>query len=110
MRVISRVQHVFHAGSLLVLGLAGLVGGCKPPPDVTPIAPSTNAGEVVLTPEKVAAAGITVQALDEQNVEDTIITSGRVTFDDLKVAHIFSPVNGRVTEIYASLGERVKKG
>ena len=33
-----------------------------------------------------------------------------VTFDDLKVAHVFSPVNGRVTEIYAQLGQHVKKG
>ena len=110
MRVMSRAQYVFHAATLVAFGLAGFVGGCKPPPDVTPIAPSTNAGEVLITPEKVAAAGITVAPVEEQNVEDTIITSGRVTFDDLKVAHVFSPVNGRVTEIYANLGARVKKG
>ena len=48
--------------------------------------------------------------MEEQNVEDTVVTSGRVTFDDAKVAHVFSPVNGRVTEIYAKLGEHVKKG
>ncbi len=110
MRLMPKAPHVFHAAALVAFGLAGLVGGCKPPPDVTPIAPSTNAGEILLTPEKVAAANITVAPVEEQNVEDTIVTSGRVTFDDLKVAHIFSPVNGRVTEIYANLGARVKKG
>jgi membrane fusion protein, heavy metal efflux system len=107
MRVMSRAQHVFHAAALVVSGLAG---GCKPPPEAVPIPPSTAVGEVLVSPEKIAAAGITVAPVDEQNVEDTIVTSGRVTFDDLKVAHIFSPVNGRVTEIYAQLGARVKKG
>jgi membrane fusion protein, heavy metal efflux system len=107
----SRAQTVFRAAALLGLGL-GLGVGCKPPPapDTTPVAPSTNAGEVFLSPDKIAAAGITVQPVAEQAVEDTVVTSGTVTFDDLRVAHIFSPVNGRVTEIFAQLGQRVKKG
>jgi cobalt-zinc-cadmium efflux system membrane fusion protein len=93
----------------LLIALA-LGAACKPPPDTTPVPPSTNAGEVLLAAEKIAAAGITVDEVTEQPVEDTIVTSGVVTFDDLKVAHVFSPVSGRVTEIYANLGERVKKG
>jgi cobalt-zinc-cadmium efflux system membrane fusion protein len=38
------------------------------------------------------------------------VTSGRVTFDDMRVAHVYSPVNGRVTQIFALLGDHVKKG
>jgi cobalt-zinc-cadmium efflux system membrane fusion protein len=98
---------VLSAAAALALVMSG---ACKPPADVTPVPPSTNAGEILLAPDKIAAAGIIVQLVAEENVEDTIVTSGVVTFDDLKVAHVFSPVNGRVTEIYAQLGQRVKKG
>jgi cobalt-zinc-cadmium efflux system membrane fusion protein len=83
---------------------------CGPAPDTVPVAPSTSAGEVVLSAEKVAHAGIVVEEVGEQPVEDTIVTSGVVTFDDLKVAHVFSPVSGRVTDIFAQLGQHVKKG
>ena len=55
-------------------------------------------------------AKIVVATVDEQDVDDTILTSGKVAFDDTRVAHVFSPVNGRVTRIDAALGERVKKG
>jgi membrane fusion protein, heavy metal efflux system len=67
-------------------------------------------GEVWLTPDQVRDAKISVQVVDEQAVDDTILTSGRVTFDDLRVGHVFSPVTGRVVRILAQLGERVKKG
>jgi cobalt-zinc-cadmium efflux system membrane fusion protein len=33
-----------------------------------------------------------------------------VVFDDLRVAHVFSPVTGRVTRIHAQLGQRVARG
>ncbi len=95
---------------LVCAATLGLGASCKPPPDTTPVAPSTNPGEVFLEASKMAAAGIVVEPVMEQPVEDTIVTSGTVTFDDLKVAHVFSPVNGRVTEIYKNLGDRVKKG
>ncbi|HEY7954274.1 MAG TPA: efflux RND transporter periplasmic adaptor subunit, partial [Polyangia bacterium] len=35
---------------------------------------------------------------------------GKVTFDDLHVSHVFSPVTGRVVKIEAQPGQRVKKG
>jgi cobalt-zinc-cadmium efflux system membrane fusion protein len=109
MRVMSREKFALSA-AILSLFLLGPGASCKPPQDATPIPPSTNAGEVLVEAAKIAAAGITVEPVAEQNVEDTIVTSGVVTFDDLKVAHVFSPVNGRVTEIYAQLGQHVKKG
>jgi cobalt-zinc-cadmium efflux system membrane fusion protein len=106
MQWMSRAQYVLGAVSLLALGLTG----CKRPAEASPMPVETKPGEILLDAAKIAAAGITVQAVEERPVEDTIVTSGRVTFDDLKVAHVFSPVNGRVTEIYAQLGARVKKG
>jgi cobalt-zinc-cadmium efflux system membrane fusion protein len=74
--------------------------------------PATMAppGEVWLTTAQVQDAKIAVQPVAEQNVDDTILTSGRVALDDLRSGHVFSPVTGRVVRIDAQLGARVSKG
>jgi cobalt-zinc-cadmium efflux system membrane fusion protein len=72
--------------------------------------PRDRSGRVSLTREEVASAKLIVQPIEEREVGETIETSGRVAFDDLLVAHVFSPVNGRVTKILAQPGTRVKKG
>lgn len=68
------------------------------------------AGEVWLTDAQVAEAKMKIEPLDEQDVDDVILTSGKVAFDDAHVGHVFSPVSGRVTRIEAKVGQRVKKG
>jgi cobalt-zinc-cadmium efflux system membrane fusion protein len=65
---------------------------------------------VWLTPGQVAEAKIEVAPIGEQVVDDTILTSGTVTLDDLRTGHVFSPVTGRVSNISAQLGQHVKKG
>ena len=72
--------------------------------------PSAPAGEVWMTDAQVTEAKVKVAPLAEQRVDDTIVTSGKVTFDDARVAHIISPVSGRVTKISANVGQRVAKG
>jgi len=67
-------------------------------------------GQAWLTEAQIRDAKILVAPVDEQDVDDTILTSGKVTFDDTRVAHVVSPVSGRVTRIDAALGERVKAG
>jgi cobalt-zinc-cadmium efflux system membrane fusion protein len=72
--------------------------------------PGAPAGEVWLTPQQVADAKIDVQALGKRDVDDTILTSGTVSLDDLRTGHVFSPVTGRVVTIVAGLGDRVAAG
>jgi cobalt-zinc-cadmium efflux system membrane fusion protein len=67
-------------------------------------------GQVWLTRADVAAAKIEVATVGEQVVEGTIQTNGTVLLDDLRSGHVFSPVTGRVTNITAKLGQRVKRG
>ena len=70
-----------------------------------------KSGEILeLTAKQVAEARITVGKVDEQDVGGAIVTTGKVTFDDLRVSHVYSPVTGRVTHIQAQPGQRVKKG
>ena len=93
---------------LLALLVAGL--GChRSKETVIPIS-APPAGEVWLTAAQIKDSRITVATVGEENVDDTILTAGRVTFDDLRVSHVFSPVNGRVVRIDGQPGQRVKKG
>ena len=97
----------------LTLGVASLgVAGCHHAGGQASAAqgPTPPPGEAWLTPQQVNDAKIEIQPIQEQDVDDTILSSGRVTFDDQRVAHIYSPVTGRVMRIDANLGQRVKKG
>lgn len=72
--------------------------------------PTPPAGEAWLTPQQVKNANLNVQPVTDQDVGGAVVTSGKVTFDDLRVAHVFSPVTGRVVRIDAQPGQRLKKG
>ena len=91
------------AAALLVIGAAG----CHRTNAATRQPP---AGEAWLTPQQVKNANLVVAPVTDQDVGGAVVTSGKVTFDDLRVAHVFSPVTGRVVRIDAQPGQRVKKG
>jgi cobalt-zinc-cadmium efflux system membrane fusion protein len=86
-----------------------LAAGCPAAP-AGPAAPQPPSGEVWLTDQQVSDGHIAVQPVAVHAVGNDVVTSGRVTFDDLRVAHIYSPVTGRVSRILADPGQRVKKG
>jgi cobalt-zinc-cadmium efflux system membrane fusion protein len=65
---------------------------------------------VWLWQDQVSAAKLVAEPLTPQPVGGLVVTSGRVTFDDLKVSHVMSPVTGRVVKIEAQPGQRVKRG
>jgi cobalt-zinc-cadmium efflux system membrane fusion protein len=101
----------FAATLLALVACAPIVAGCHRPPNVEAASGSdAPPGQAWLTPEQVNEAHIVVAPVNEEDVDDTILSSGRVTFDDQRVAHIFSPVTGRVARITANLGERLTRG
>jgi cobalt-zinc-cadmium efflux system membrane fusion protein len=57
-----------------------------------------------------ASAHIETAEVVRAEVNNEVVANGKVSFDALRVAHVFSPVTGRVDEINAELGARVKKG
>lgn len=91
----------------VALGFASLACGRQPVRQKSADPPS---GEIWLWQDQVTAAKLMVEPLAPQPVGGLVVTSGRVTFDDLKVAHVMSPVTGRVSRIEAQPGQRVKKG
>ncbi len=100
-----------HAAAL-VAGLlaAAPLAGCRSAPAATNPEGQPPEGEVWLTPQQIRDAKVQVEPIGQHTVGNEIVTSGKVSFDDLRVAHIFSPVTGRVKRILAQPGERVKKG
>ncbi len=95
---------------VLCLAPAALTAACHHSQAATEAGVQPPPGEVWLTDQQVKEGKIEVEPVDLQNVDDTVLASGRVAFDDLRVSHIFSPVTGKVTRIDAKLGERVKAG
>jgi membrane fusion protein, heavy metal efflux system len=94
----------------LVLSALSATGCHKSQAASEPAPAQPPPGEVWLSPQQVLDAKIDVQQVTGQDVDDTILTSGRVALDDLRSGHVFSPVTGRVVKIEAQLGQRVKKG
>lgn len=102
-----------HVVRLVSLALAlGGVAGCKSNGAELEHGHEAKAtpGRQLLTRRQVVEAKLMVAPVEEHDFGDSVVTSGRVTFDDLRVGHAFSPVTGRVTEILAPLGAHVKKG
>jgi len=74
-------------------------------------APATPpAGEAWLPAEQAKEAGITFAPVGYEELGRSVAAAGRVTFDDRRVAHVFSPVTGRVIRFMAELGQQVTKG
>jgi cobalt-zinc-cadmium efflux system membrane fusion protein len=68
------------------------------------------ADEVFLPADQQAIAKVATAAVEEQDVPHAVTVGGRLTFDDLRVTHVFSPVSGRITKLLAAPGQHVKKG
>src|SRR5208282_6604143 len=65
---------------------------------------------VWLTADQIKEAHIAITPIGLEDVDDTILAGGRVSFADVKVSHVFSPVTGRVMSVKALLGQKLKKG
>jgi cobalt-zinc-cadmium efflux system membrane fusion protein len=94
--------------SATLCALASLLGACRSPP--APAAASPPPGEAWLRQEEVERAGIAVAPVEEHDLDDVLVTNGRITFDEARVAHVLSPLSGHVVRIDADLGAHVRKG
>ena len=83
--------------------LSGTTVSAHPPDGPPP-------GEVWLTAQQMKDAHLEIEPSIDRPVGGTVHAAGRVTFDDLRVGHVFSPVTGRITKILAQPGQRVEKG
>lgn len=64
--------------------------------------------EIAITPE--IQKQIKTEAVSNQDISETLMIPGRLEAQNLRLAKIGSPINGRISDIYGSLGGVVKKG
>lgn len=86
-----------------VLGLTachGSRGGPAEPPE----------DEVWLEASALQRSGVRVARAEVRELPQHAPASGRIDFDELRVTHVFSPVTGRVSQVLAQPGQRIKKG
>jgi len=66
--------------------------------------------EVSLTRAQSSSGTVSTALAEERDLPESVTVGGRVTFDDRRVTHIFSPVGGRIEQVFAAPGTRVQKG
>ena len=64
--------------------------------------------EIAITPE--IQKQIKTEIVGNQDVSETLMIPGRLEAQNLRLAKIGSPINGRVSDIFNGLGDVVKKG
>ena len=92
------------------LAVAVAAPACQSAPAAGSALPLPPQDEVWLTPRQLRDAKVEVEPIALRRVDNEIVASGRVAFDDRRVAHLASPVTGRIHRILADPGTRVKKG
>ena len=91
---------------LLLLSLSLLVG-CSKPEDknkekkIDPL-------EIIITPD--IQKQIKTEAVRYQDIGETLMIPGRLETQNRRLSKIGSPITGRVSDLYVSLGDIVKKG
>lgn len=67
-------------------------------------------GVVVLSPEAAARVRIETRPTAAADVDGVLVTTGRVGFDEDRLAHVSPRIAGRAARVDASLGDRVEAG
>jgi cobalt-zinc-cadmium efflux system membrane fusion protein len=69
-----------------------------------------HAEEVTLTEEAVRLFGIRTEPVKKHVLSDTLVAPARVSLDQEALAHVGTPVRGRVSELKVRLGDTVEPG
>jgi cobalt-zinc-cadmium efflux system membrane fusion protein len=92
----------------MLVALVAAAASCAPAG--AQVLPEPPPGEVWVTARQVLENAIAVRPVTRERLPGVTLAGAKVTFDDLRVAHVFSPVTGRITQVLAHPGQRVKKG
>jgi cobalt-zinc-cadmium efflux system membrane fusion protein len=93
--------------SLLILSTAT---ACQQETAAQTASVTPPANEVWITKKQIDQTGIATTEVTNREVGNALTTTGRIAFSDSRVAHVFSPVTGRVTAMLAVVGQSVGRG
>lgn len=88
--------------------LAMLLGACQGKQETPPAAMADDPSIVTASPELLKR--LTVSAVGEGEMAETLRVPARIEVDEQRVARIGAAVTGRLTRIHAELGQRVHRG
>lgn len=91
---------------LLLLSLS-LIVGCSKPEDKSK-EKKIDPLEIIITPD--IQKQIKTEAVRYQDIGETLMIPGRLETQNRRLSKIGSPITGRVSDLYVSLGDIVKKG
>ncbi len=91
---------------LLLLSLS-LIVGCSKPEDKSK-EKKIDPLEIIITPD--IQKQIKTEAVRYQEIGETLMIPGRLETQNRRLSKIGSPITGRVSDLYVSLGDIVKKG
>lgn len=98
----------------LVLALLSACGQSddteKESPQQTSAAPAERSPSLALTAEEVKAAGIEVETVQPQTVNETLALTGTITPNQDRIAKVTPRLTGRVASVAVAQGTRVKAG
>jgi cobalt-zinc-cadmium efflux system membrane fusion protein len=95
------------ASRLAALALVLAFAGCHHEETADPVPPD---GEAWVKVSQFEGAGMDTARAELGEVGGIVRAWGRLTFDETRVAHVSSPVSGRVVELLAGQGTRVGAG
>src|SRR5690348_7948838 len=101
---------------LLILAVScSFVAGCSSSPTTAPkggtggAAPQTKGDEIALSAAQQVEGGIETQAVTLSDKPQTLRVAGRIALADDRIARVGVRTVGLVMEVYAGLGDYVKK-
>lgn len=71
---------------------------------------ATDEGTIALTDAQIKAAGITIATAAPARIRSALQLTGEIRFNDDRTAHVVPRVAGVVEQVFANLGQQVKKG
>jgi cobalt-zinc-cadmium efflux system membrane fusion protein len=95
---------------LAIIALSLTAFSCQQESHAEPAAAAHPANEVWVTQKQIQESDIRTAPVAPQAVGNILTTTGHITFSDNRVAHVFSPVTGRVTNVLVGLGTHVQRG
>lgn len=69
-----------------------------------------HSGEVTLAASAIEQYGIRIETVGQRTLVPTVRVPAQVAFNREAIAHVGSPVRGRVSELLVKLGDEVKRG
>ncbi len=93
---------------LPVLIFVLLLGACQKKQETPAVVVAEDPSVVTVMPELLKR--LTISAVGEGEMTETIRVPARIEVDEQRVARIGAAVTGRLTEIHADLGQRVHRG